>query len=153
MKTFTGLCPHCAQVGSWQFPNKVALHFPPTGDDYTWAETEASTTCNHCQKPVKPRVQASLDGTVQQLVVSPFPTCQDWHYYVVAWTHGIHPNDRIIKVIHFAPTQEEAEEQNSGYKVLNLNPDGYSTLDGEPCPPHTRDQIHYHLAFDTRDES
>lgn len=150
-----GLCPHCGRLGRWTFSN-YSVSYPPTGGDYTWAETDGKAHCPHCKTSINVRLRIDLDdGSVDKIVYSPFPTASDWHYYVVAEVKGWSDDDFQVKINRFVETLEEAErvlkeEYYGGYNlsyerkgVFQISAAGYTEVDGRPLHESTNKRINY----------
>ena len=149
-----GLCPNCGRVSQWSFKN-YSLSLPPTGGDYEWVETDAQTTCPHCQHNFQVRIRVDLDN--QQyitLINSPFPTDVAWHCYVVADVKVWGENDVSITIRHIADHLATAETElaarGGAYQgwhdwrnVLRLSGAGYEKLDGTRLPDSAKNFLKY----------
>ena len=149
-----GLCPHCGHVGRWSFHN-YSLSLPPTGGDYEWVETDALTSCPHCQSEIKVRIRVDLDDQRYiRLISSPFPTVADWRCYVVGDVYVWGENDVSVTVRHIAQDVSGAEAGlaacGGAYRrwhdwrgILELSHAGYVDLDGGRLPESAKQEIKY----------
>jgi hypothetical protein len=154
MPNRTGLCPTCGVIGTWRFSG-VRLSFPPTGGDYTWAETDATAHCPACSAPIAVRVRVDLDdGQVDRLMHSPVPTLHNRRWYVAARVRN-HAADLVsVTVIAFAEAADTAQAElqriggayHSSYEercVLVLSAAGFQSLDGTSLHPSANKVIQY----------
>ncbi len=153
MASIHGLCPTCGVIDAWRF-NGVSVSLPPTGGDYTWAETDATAHCPACGASIPVRVRVDLDDQqIEHLVHSPLPTLPDRRWYVVARVRN-HAADLVSVTIQaFATTEAAAlrdlEAVGGAYKgyeqrcVLEVSAAGYRRLDGTPLHASANRVISY----------
>lgn len=150
-----GLCPECGQVGRWLFKG-ISVSYPPTGGDYQWAETHATTHCPHCEAMIEARIRVDLDDlSSYHLIWSPMPVKEAWHCYVLAKVYHFGEQNAQVTVYQFAddPSMLEPALQalrNEHYEVwydqraiLKLSAAGYEALDGQPLHESVNNAIYY----------